>query len=132
MGGGGLTRFVEGRTLPPMNRVSRLFFRPRKALRQPLRQALLAPACLAGAVLMASPAGGAAAPAGGAADGCSVLVRLYRTLPDAVPAAERQRLVDRILNACGVVDIQLLRASTLDGAAVLEVPAAAFAPGGRP
>jgi hypothetical protein len=115
------------------------FFNPRNALWRPLRQALLAPAWLAGAVLLAAPACGAgtpdSAPAGAAGDGCSVLVKLYRSLQDAtaVPPAERERLTDRILNACAVVDVELLRASTLDGAAVLEPPVAAvFAPGGQP
>lgn len=122
-----------------MNRARPSFLALRKALPQPRRRTLAAQAWLAVAVLLGPPAWAAAAPdsapPGTGGDGCSVLVRLYRSLHDAagVPPAERERLADRILNACAVVDIELLRATTLDGAAVLELPAAAaLTPDARP
>lgn len=51
---------------------------------------------------------------------CSVLTSVYRTLEvNALAPAERQRLSDTILAACARTEIRLLRADTLEGAAIL-------------
>jgi len=120
-----------------MNPASRLPARTRHGAAAPLRRALRVLGWLVGAAFLASsvPAQPVAPSDPAAGAGCRALVKVYRGLQDAtaVPATERQRVADRILDACGVVEIELVRASTLDGGAVLELPLG-IAPGagGRP
>ncbi len=67
------------------------------------------------------------------ASACPTLAKAYRGLEEAVavPAAERGRIAALILEACGGVEIRVLRASTLDGAPVLEMPLPGFTGGER-
>lgn len=55
---------------------------------------------------------------------CAELLQRYRTLERNAPGSpERARVAALVMPACAAVEIRLLRATTLEGAPVLESPA---------